>query len=81
MKKIIQVIGIVACLIPLVGFGWCGAMGIETGVTSRGPLSGRILFIAYGLAAFAISIGFGFVIHMIFKNITAAPSDENPPAP
>ncbi|MGZ5818070.1 MAG: hypothetical protein ACXWJD_04920 [Burkholderiaceae bacterium] len=77
MKKIFQVLGIVLCIFPMIGFGWCGLFGLTASMGSGGD---KGFLIVLGMLGIAISIAFGSAIYALLKQLRSDPSDDQPPA-
>ncbi|MGZ3158059.1 MAG: hypothetical protein ACXU7H_03160, partial [Burkholderiaceae bacterium] len=78
MKKIFQVLGIVLCIFPMIGFGWCGLMGLGESIGSK---QNNGMLIVLGLMGIVISAAFGYAIYVMFKGLSSGFSDDQPPAP
>ena len=76
MTTIFRIIIIVICLILLIGFGVCGAMGLQAGFLSDAS-SGGSPFIFLGFAGLAISIALAFAIRALVRNLVAKSRADN----
>jgi hypothetical protein len=79
--KILKVLGILACLIGIAGFGLFSAFGIMMGSGQGTNREGHILY--FGMAAFGLGAcaAFGFAIWAIVKSFSTTGKDKPPPAP
>lgn len=69
MNKNAKIVGIIICLIPTIGFGLCGLLGVGSYVSegSHSEFSPAALWL--GLIGLGISAVFGFVVWAILRSM------------
>jgi hypothetical protein len=80
MRKIMCVIGMLLCLVPMVGFGMCGVFGVISGlrnITTEYFIYSALL-IGCGALGIAISVGLGFAIRELSKSFRSPPPGHSP---
>lgn len=79
MKNFLKIVGIIACLFPMVGFGLCGAFGVSAGFQGGGGWVGRDTgtFVILGLIGLAIAFGFAVLIWMLGKSLLGGRQKQN----
>lgn len=76
MKKTFKILGIILCIIPMVGFGLCGLLGAVVGsfgfIDSLRSKTQFFEFLTiFGLAAagLGVSAGFAYIIRYLFRSM------------
>ena len=79
MKNFLKIVGIIACFFPMVGFGLCGAFGVNAGFQSGGGWTGADakVFLILGMIGLAIAFGFAVLIWMLGKSLFGGERKQN----
>ncbi|MDY7540134.1 hypothetical protein QN372_06095 [Undibacterium sp. RTI2.1] len=80
MKTTLKILGILFCLIPMVGFGICGLFGVGMTFSTGAVLGDRFVVFILGVLGIAICVGCGAIIRNLWNSVKKAATDSTPSA-